>query len=279
MNAGVQRFGHSYAQAFEAYLRDPGEGTLHSAYELGREAVTRLLSVMDLATVHHDALAALAPGEADLTLYFARAREFLVESLGAFEMVQRGFRETRDAALLERRHADMLRQLSNFLADASLAIDASNTLAEVLQLVAEQARELTGAGCCLVLLAQAAGLPGLEAASCADERSCCATFLRSVDHSALHSRAVAARGAGRLWGEELSREGFPAETHDAPEAAPTPAGWLWAPLAALDGRELGSIHVFDGDGPFTDLDEAVLVHLAQMASAGIERALVYEKGH
>lgn len=60
------------------------------------------------------------------------------------------------------------------------------------------------------------------------------------------------------------------------KAAPLPAGWLWAPLATLAGRELGSIHAFDGDGPFTDLDEAVLVHLGQMASAAIERALLYE---
>jgi hypothetical protein len=278
MTAAVPQFGHSYAQAFEAYLRDPSEATLRSAYELGREAVTRSLSVMDLATVHHDALAAVTAGDPGLMMRLARAREFLVESLGAFEMVQRGFRETRDAALVERRQADMLRQLSNFLADASLAIDASDTLAEVLQLVAEQARELTGADCCLVLLAEAAGLSRLEAASCADERSRCAAFLRGVDHSALHSRAVAARGPGRLWGDELSREKVSAETHGPPEAESLPAGWLWAPLAALDGREIGSVHVFDGDGPFTDLDEAVLVHLGQMASAGIERALLYEQG-
>jgi hypothetical protein len=278
MNAAVQRFGHSYAEAFEAYLGDPGEVTLRRAYELGREAVTHSLSVMDLATVHHDALVALPASDADLALHLTRAREFLVESLGAFEMVQRGFRETRDAALVERRHAEMLRQLSNFLTDASLAIDASDTLEEVLQLVAEQARELTGADCCLALLSQTADLPGLEAASYADERSPCAIFLRRVDHFALHGWAVAARDAGRLWGKELSREEVSARMHGAREAAPMPAGWLWALLAALDGREFGSVHVFDGDDPFTDLDEAVLIHLSQMASAGIERALLYEDG-
>jgi hypothetical protein len=276
MNGAVQRFGRSYAQAFEAYLHDPGEATLRGGYELGREAVTRSLSVMDLATVHHDALAAVAANEHALEECLTRAREFLVESLGAFEMVQRGFHETRDAALVERRHADMLRQLSNFLTDASLAIDASDTLGEVLQLVAEQARELTGADCSLALLAASAGLPALEATSCADERSPCAAFLRRTDSSGLHERALLARGAGRLWREEVRAEEFSGGIAAVQDAAPLPAGWLWAPLAALDGRKFGSIHAFDGDGPFTDLDEAILVHLGQMASAGIERALLYE---
>jgi GAF domain-containing protein len=231
---------------------------------------------MDLATVHHDSLAALSADDEELELRLTRAREFLVESLGAFEMVQRGFHEARDAALVERRHADLLRQLSNFLTDASLAIDASNTLAEVLQLVAEQARELTGADCCVVVFAATAGLPQLEAISCSDEGSPSAAFLRRVDPLGLHERALAARGPGRLWREELRGAEFSGGIDAVQKAAPLPTGWLWGPLATLAGRELGSIHAFDGDGPFTDLDEAVLVHLGQMASAAIERALLYE---
>jgi hypothetical protein len=35
MNVAVQRFGRSYAQAFEAYVREPGEATLRRGYELG----------------------------------------------------------------------------------------------------------------------------------------------------------------------------------------------------------------------------------------------------
>ena len=276
MNVALQRFSNSYAQAFEAYLREPSETTLHRGYELGREAVTSSLSVMDMATIHHEALAAGAVGDEELELRLARAREFLVESLGAFEMVQRGFRETRDAALVERRHADMLRQLSNFLTDASLAIDASDTLGEVLQLVAEQARELTGADCCLALLASSAGLPDLEATSCADEHSRSATFLHSVTRSGLHDRALATSGAGRLWREGPKGEEFWGGVDTVEIAAPLPAGWLWAALATLDGRRFGSVHAFAGNSPFTDLDEAVLVHLGQMASAGIERALLYE---
>ena len=264
MNVVLQRFSRSYAQAFKAYLCEPSEATLHRAYELGREAVSRSFSVMDMATVHHDALAAGAARDEELQLRLTRAREFLVESLGAFEMIHRGFQETRDAALVERRHAEMLRQLSNFLTDASLAINASDTLGEVIQLVAEQARELTDADCCLAVLAASGGLPDLEATSCADERSPSADFLRRVDPLALHDQALLAPAAGRLSREELGGEEFP-------------GGWLWVSLAGLDGRRFGSVHALKGSGPFTDLDEAVLVHLGQMASAAIERALLYER--
>ena len=262
MNAALRQFSSSYARAFEAYLSEPSEATLHRSYELGREAVSRSLSVMDVATVHHDALAANAAAEEGSEQRLTRAREFFVESLGAFEMVQRGFHEAREAALVERRHAEMLRQLSNFLTDASVAIHASDVLEEVLQLVAEQARELTHADCCLALLAGPADLPGLVATSCADERSSSAAFLRRTDPASLHDRALATL-AGR-------------HPHGESKAAPPLTGWISASLAGLDGRTFGSVHAIDGEAPFTDLDEAVLVHLAQMASAAIERALLYE---
>ena len=47
----------------------------------------------------------------------------------------------------------MSRQLSTFLADASLALDATDSLEEMLRLVAEQARELVGAECCVATVA------------------------------------------------------------------------------------------------------------------------------
>lgn len=55
-------------------------------------------------------------------------------------------------------------------------------------------------------------------------------------------------------------------------------GWLAASLTALDGSELGAIQLFHKqDGAFTGDDEAVLVHLAQMASAAVERTRLYHE--
>ncbi len=45
-----------YADAFAAYLADRGERELRAAYDLGREAVSAHLSVLDLAEAHHAAL-------------------------------------------------------------------------------------------------------------------------------------------------------------------------------------------------------------------------------
>ena len=155
-HGGARRSRAAYASALGDYLRDPGERSLRVAYELGREAVSRQLSVLDLAVAHQEALLSAlagASGSAETQDVTRAAGDFFLESLSSFEMVQRGFREAREAARLERRQTEMSRQLSTFLADASLALDASDSLEEMLRLVAEQARELVGADCCVATVA------------------------------------------------------------------------------------------------------------------------------
>jgi Phosphoserine phosphatase RsbU, N-terminal domain len=236
MSIGGNDFRAAYVSGFRTYLDEPGERTLRAAYELGRDAVRRDLSILDLAILHHEALAdalrAGADGE-EAERVVRAAADFLVESLSAFEMLQRGFREAREAALLERRHASMLRQLSSLLADASLAFDAAGSLEEMLRLVAEQTRELTRSASCAVSVEL--GASRVEVASSAD-----------ADDS-------------------------------APAAAPGAGGSLEAPLTALDGQKLGSIRLLsEQERHFTELDEAVLVHLAQMTSAAVERVGLYD---
>jgi Phosphoserine phosphatase RsbU, N-terminal domain len=222
----MRGFSRAYAAAFDAYLQDRGEKELRAAYELGREAVAKNLSVLDFAVVHHDVLrdaARRTPPDAAT----AAACEFFLEALAAFEMVQRGFRDARAAAELQRRQAEMLRQLSHFLADASLALGASDSLEEMARLVAEQTRELIGAETCVVVADAGRGTQTIEAAS-GDER------------------------------------GDPADSAERS---------LRAPLLTLGGREIGSIAVSGKlHGHFTELDQALLVQLAQMASAAVERA-------
>src|SRR5919198_3766185 len=60
-------FRSGYADAFARYLAAGDESTLQAAYELGRDAVARDLSVLDLALVHHEALrSALAARDVDV---------------------------------------------------------------------------------------------------------------------------------------------------------------------------------------------------------------------
>jgi serine phosphatase RsbU (regulator of sigma subunit) len=130
-----------YADAFAAYLADRGERELGAAYDLGREAVAGQLSVLDLAEAHHAAVRlALVDGARSPDATLQAAAEFLRESLSIFESVHRGYSEVREVARLEHEHVEQLRAL----ADASVALNSSLTVEEILQLAADAARSLIG---------------------------------------------------------------------------------------------------------------------------------------
>jgi GAF domain-containing protein len=49
-------------------------------------------------------------------------------------------------------------------------------------------------------------------------------------------------------------------------------------MATLDERRMGWIQLLaDAGADFTEIDEAVLAHLAQMTSATVERARMYSR--
>jgi hypothetical protein len=269
----ARTFRAAYATALGEYLRNPTETSLLIAYELAREAVGRRLSVLDLAVAHQEALqSALAASSepAEVQRVAHAAGDFFLEGLSTFEMVQRGFREAREAAWLERRQTELSRQLSTFLADASLALEAEDSLQEMLRLVAEQARELVDADCCVATVTFAGEPRAAEAVSHSDD-SRWQTFVRWLDLSATYELLRLRGGSARVAGEELA--GLP---HLRAAGGSPPRGWLAASLTALDGSELGAIQLFDKhDGSFTGDDEAALVHLAQMASAAVDRARLY----
>jgi GAF domain-containing protein len=272
-SAAAGPFRAAYASALGEYLRNPTETSLRVAYELAREAVGRRLSVLDLAVAHQEALQSALAGasEPDEMQRVARgAGDFFLEGLSTFEMVQRGFREAQQAAWLERRQTELSRQLSSFLADASLALDAEDSLQEMLRLVAEQARELVDAACCVATVT-AEGQPRAAEAVSHSEDTRWPTFVRWLDLVATYRLLRLRGGSVRLAAEELAD--LP---HLRATAGPPLRGWLAASLTALDGSELGAIQLFDKhDGAFTGEDEAALVHLAQMASAAVDRARLY----
>ncbi len=273
----MQRFHAAYLDSFRHYIGEPSELTLRAAYELGRDAVRAELSMFDLAIAHHDALASeLHKGDpADRERVARAAGDFFLESISAFEMVQRGFREARDSALLERRHAEMLRQLSHFLADASLSLDASDSLQEMLRLVAEEARELITADCCLVTTGDEDDA-GVRATSHPENDLRWVAFSRWVDLSQV---GALLRLSGR---PVLIGAGELATLVRVPRHGPAPAleirNWLAAPMTALDATAIGSIHLVSGSqGAFSAVDEAVVQHLAQMSAAAIERSRLYSR--
>ena len=276
MNSPVA-FRAAYSSALEDYLGQPSEATLSAAYELAREAVSRHLSVLDLAVAHQEALLSALAGAADaadVERVTRGAGDFFLEGLSAFEMVNRGFHEARLAASLERRQTELARQLSAFLADSSLADQAYDSMEEMLRLVAEQAREIVGAACCVATVALPDQPRAAEGASYPEEDRRWATFVRWLDLPAVYGFLRASGGSARVGGDELARTPL----FRAADGQRALHGWLGASLTALDGSELGAIQLFDKRAAaFTVDDESALVHLAQMASAAVERARLYHE--
>jgi hypothetical protein len=280
MSTKTQAFVQLYREGFDVYLRDRDERALTRAYELGRSAVAQDLSVLDLASAHQDVLLDRLrsdPASTSQEDVIRAAGDFFLEGVSAFEVVTRALQGARETALVERQNATILRQLSSFLADASLALDASGSIEEMLQLVAEHARELTGAEGCAVRLSLDEGTPAIDAFA-VDERD--PGFESQLDDlSSLYRALEPPTGSVRLTGSELERH-REARALTTPKQATAwkPRAWLAAALTGLDGRHFGLIHVFDKQaGDFSELDEAVLVQLAQMASAAVERTQLYRR--
>ena len=242
-------FRADYAAALDAYLRGADERVLDRADELGRRAVEEELTLLELAASYHEPLlvAMRAAPDAGSAADLARtASEFYMESLTVVETARRAMSDARDSAHAERRNAALLRQLSTFLADPSLALSTLDSVEEVLTLVVEQAREILGADCAQATVELGDRLP-ITAASRADGE--------------------------RAWAGYLSDELRP----PGPESRPQ-GDWITAPITALDGHHLGSMELVEKtEGEFTDLDQAVLAHIAEMASAAIERAQLYHE--
>ena len=84
-----------YRSALVGYLSRRGESQLHSAYELGRSAITARVGLLELVQVHNAVTLDLlgVAGEADTLEVAEAAGAFLVEVLAASDMAQRGFLE------------------------------------------------------------------------------------------------------------------------------------------------------------------------------------------
>jgi hypothetical protein len=277
IGGAAEPFRSAYPSALADYLREPSERLLRVAYELGRQAVSQQLSVLDLAVAHQEALLSALGGTSSpaIARHLTRAAgDFFLESMSSFEMVQRGLAETRDAVRHERRQTEMARQLSTFLADASLTLDASGSLDEMLQLVAEQARELVNAECSVATVAVDGQPRTAEAASYFQPDTRWRAFVQWLDLFAVYRFVHQRGGSVRLADEQITRlAAFLTRPGDPPLHA-----WVAASLNALDGSELGAIQLFDKQdgGSFTADDEAALIHVAQMASAAVERAQPYQ---
>jgi signal transduction histidine kinase len=134
-------FEEEYRLALNEYAHGGGEAALGRAYELGRNAIAEKKSLMEIASLHHQALHAMladAQGASRHQELLTSAADFLAETLSPYEMAHRGVQDAIAA----------LRQLNETLEEEIKRIayavhdEAGQLLVAVHLALADVAREL-----------------------------------------------------------------------------------------------------------------------------------------
>jgi signal transduction histidine kinase len=131
-----------YRSLLREYLAHPDEALLERAYGLGREALAGGRGVLDMATMHSQAMAAaLASNDHALDrVQLSEAIErFFIEAISPFEIAHRSFR---DANLVLHRLNDVLENQAKRIA-YSLHAEASQLVASVHLALADLATRLS----------------------------------------------------------------------------------------------------------------------------------------
>jgi signal transduction histidine kinase len=128
-----------YRGMLSEYLAHPDEALLEGAYGLGREALASGRGVLDMATMHSQAMAAVLASNDGDRVYVSEALErFFIEAISPFEIAHRGFR---DANLVLHRLNDVLENQAKRIAYA-LHAEASQLVASVHLALADVATRL-----------------------------------------------------------------------------------------------------------------------------------------
>jgi light-regulated signal transduction histidine kinase (bacteriophytochrome) len=95
MNDSLKGLADDYTAALRAYVARPSEADLQRAYEMGRTIIESDLGILDLVSIHHEALVKLllAALESEIAPMAKLAEAFFAECLAPVEMTLRGFRD------------------------------------------------------------------------------------------------------------------------------------------------------------------------------------------
>jgi PAS domain S-box-containing protein len=187
-------------------------------------------------------------------------------------------RQEEERSRVEARERQYMRRLQR-LAEASVAINSTLSLDEILKLITEQAREIIEAHQSVTSMsvddnwAQA-----INAVSLSDKYAQWRQYDEKTDGSGIYTLVCRMQRPMRMTQAEL--EAHPAWRGFGKHASNHPPirGWLAVPLTTRDGKNIGLIQLSDKyEGEFTQEDEAILVQLAQMASATIDNARLYQE--
>lgn len=111
----VDEITRKYTNALAGYLKDGGEADLQRAYEIGRRCLADGRSIIEVISIHNQALQTMANGGTRSAAAHnpVRAGQFLTECISPFEMTHRAFGEANQAL---RRLNDTLEEQARFIA-------------------------------------------------------------------------------------------------------------------------------------------------------------------
>nr|WP_242040850.1 response regulator [Coleofasciculus sp. FACHB-1120] len=165
------------------------------------------------------------------------------------------------------------------LAEASVAINSTLSLEEMLQLITEQSRDIIGAHQSVTSLtldenwAQA-----INSVSLSDKYAQWRDYSETTDGSGIYALVCLLKHPMRMTQAELEAHPAWRGFGKAADQHPPMRGWLAVPLIGRNGKNIGLIQLSDKyEGEFTEEDEAILVQMAQMASAAIDNAQLYQE--
>lgn len=191
----------------------------------------------------------------------------------ALDISERKYLEQEREGLLERERLNAQR-LSG-LAEAALTISSASSVQQVLKLVTDQARLLVGAHQSVTSVTfNQNWAEAISAFSLSDEYVDRHNYDAPANGLDIYSHVGKQNRSIRLTQAEL--EAHPIWRAFTSERPPM-GGWVAVPLVGRDGCNIGLIQLSDKyTGEFTAEDEAVLVQLAQLATAAIENARLIE---
>ncbi len=181
--------------------------------------------------------------------------------------------DRKQAERASQRYANQLRGL----AQAALAMNTRRSVDDVLHAVTQQAYSIIGAHIAVTSLV--AGQNWEQAIHAWYGSHKCPNWagfhLPSADPE-LYASLCNQNQAVRLTQAELEAHPLYRHLSQEIEASPPLRGWMAAPLTGCNGDNLGLMQLSDKqDGEFTELDEDILIQLAQMASVAIENTRLY----
>ncbi len=182
-----------------------------------------------------------------------------------------------DRSRAKARERSYLRRLQQ-LTSASVAINSTLSVAEIIQLAADSARQILEVHQVAVNLSPAANWEaGISKFSMSEKYAQWQDYCEEPDGTGIYREVCQQQQPMRMTQSELeahpSWRGFGnAGNH------PPMRGWLAVPLTARDGRNLGLIQLSDKyEGEFGEDDESILMQWAQAVSAAIDNARLYEE--